>query len=113
MSDLNRKAAEILWGDPIQNKNGNMKYWDKENYTMRDGNSFDPCNRIEHAWMLVEWATSEKGWLVNTSTDQGETFCYVYKDGESDDAVWKDPHVAHEPEAPLAITQAILEACDE
>ena len=112
MSDLNRRAAEILWGDPIQNKNGNMKYWDKENYTMRDGNSFDPCNRIEHAWMLVEWLV-EHGYFVDVQyykdlEGKAGANCGIDKRELSAPGEWHA--IEWDTSATLAITRAFLAA---
>ena len=67
---------------------------------------FDPCNRIEHAWMLVEWLVS-KGIDVEIS---------LVKD--TDVVVWAGVNLTQEgiglsDTAPLAITRAFVEALDE
>ena len=117
MSDLNRRAAEAMgwetsedvahvWlGSTHYDIHGRADVF--TNLPHEKDKYFDPCNRIEHAWMLVEWATKE-GYqnITIEKQDDGRWWCAFIKDDNSL-STW----YCHENNtAPLAITRAFLEA---
>lgn len=109
MSDLNRRAAEIVGVRKDKRTDGLQEHdWT----ILPDGTitsvDFDPCNRIDHAWMLVEWLV-EHGYDVQLQyTGDFDGMCwYIYlEDKQQDLDLYADT-------APLAITRAFLEAVGE
>lgn len=111
MSDLNRRAAEAMgWHvtasvhklpemEPV-----GWSIWD-ENWRVLfpHAEDFDPCNRIEHAWMLVEWLVKDDWHVEVTSTKDGCEVILLNMKAN----VWM---IKRADTAPLAITRAFLEA---